>query len=115
MIPVLNTSDILAAVIIDPFHAAGKEIRNKMDNIETGNIYTCPSCTSSFRSYNGLKAHKKNVHQGIRYPCNLCEKVFTTPHALKGHIWLHTPENARMCVKHVVVLTVVVLPLYDTN
>ena len=49
---------------------------------------------------NGLKVHKKSVHEGIRYPCQICNYKAPTQGGLTRHIKLQNkvPDMIYLCV-----------------
>jgi len=70
-----------------------KSARVKRENVET--IVSCDECHSIFTTVQGLKSHKKAMHQGIKYSCDRCEYQANMQVNLKSHI-----ENKHLGIRY---------------
>ena len=48
--------------------------------------FKCGQCEKSFKSKNGLGAHRQRYHKYILIKCKYCQEEFTRKDALKRHI-----------------------------
>ena len=76
------------------------KVHHKSKHLETDSKFSCQDCGKQYTTENGLVAHVKRVHKGIKYKCNQCDKEFTTSSNRSLHIRSyheHVKYECSMC------------------